>query len=119
MTARHRNRMIAWLGLLAMWFIVVAPIVSQGIAARDREVPSAQSCSVDGRHDAEDHAAVIHLSACGYCDLLTQHMPAPPLALPQMTEAGKYRIAPASVPSKFVHRDAFFAGHPRDSPFLA
>ncbi|QPS47650.1 DUF2946 domain-containing protein [Burkholderia humptydooensis] len=119
MTARRRNRMIAWLGLLAMWFIVFSPIVSHGIASIDRELPSAQTCSVDGGHDAEDHVAMIHLGACGYCDLLTHHVPAPPLALPQMVGTGKYRIAQSSVPSTFVDGDAFSAGHPRDSPFLA
>lgn len=34
MTRTSRNRIVAWLGIAAMWLAIVAPVVSQTIAAR-------------------------------------------------------------------------------------
>ncbi|SAK58018.1 hypothetical protein AWB81_01680 [Caballeronia arationis] len=43
MTRTSRNRIVAWLGIAAMWLAIVAPVVSQTIAARsgvaDAEAP--------------------------------------------------------------------------------
>ncbi|WP_230949058.1 DUF2946 domain-containing protein [Burkholderia diffusa] len=118
MTACSRNRLIAWLGLFAMWFVVFAPIVSQGLAARDGNTPTASICSVDRQPDADDHVPAVHFDACGYCDLLAHHVPAPASATPQLHAVESYGIAQPSVPFTFASRDVRRAARPRDSPSL-
>ncbi|MGU7779077.1 DUF2946 domain-containing protein [Burkholderia sp. PU8-34] len=116
MTARSRNRLTAWLGLFAMWLVVFAPIVSQGLAARDANTPTAPICSVDRQPDTDNHAPAVHFDACGYCDLLAHHVPAPASAIPQLHAVESYGIAQPSVPLTFVSRDVRRAARPRDSP---
>jgi len=118
MTARSRNRLTAWLGMFAMLLVVIAPLVSHGLAAHDRNAPVASICSVDGQPDVDSHTpAADHFAACGYCNLLVHHAPAPSPSLPQWLVVPGYAVAypPASVP--FVLRDIPRAGRPRDSPF--
>ncbi|WP_080424576.1 DUF2946 domain-containing protein [Burkholderia ubonensis] len=119
MTARSRNRLTAWLGLFAMWLIVVAPIVSQGLAARHGNTPTAPLCSVDRQTDAEHHAPAVHFDACGYCDLLADHTPAPPSAISQLHAIERYAIAQPLVSLTSVFRDVRRAARPRDSPSFA
>ncbi|OXJ05537.1 hypothetical protein CFB48_05465 [Burkholderia sp. AU33647] len=118
MTARSRNRLTAWLGMFAMLLVVIAPLVSHGLVSHDRDAPVASICSADGQPDADNHAlATDHFAACGYCDLLVHHAPAPSPSLPQWLAVPGYAVAhpPASRP--FVLRDIPSAGRPRDSPF--
>ncbi|WP_313768158.1 DUF2946 domain-containing protein [Burkholderia pseudomallei] len=116
MTARRRIRLTAWLGLFAMWLVVFAPIVSQGLAARYANTPAAPICSVDGQPDADNHAPAVHFDACGYCDLLADHTPAPPSAILQLHAVESYGIAQPLVSLTFVSRDVRRAARPRDSP---
>ncbi|WP_053077664.1 DUF2946 domain-containing protein [Burkholderia cepacia] len=110
--------MTAWLGLFAMWLIVFAPIVSQGLEAYDRNTPFASICSADGQPDAGGHALAAHLDACAYCDLLAHHVPAPSPVLPQLQTAGGFGIVQPSASPALVHRDIFPSARPRDSPLL-
>ncbi|MGU7773884.1 DUF2946 domain-containing protein [Burkholderia sp. MR1-5-21] len=116
MTARSRNRLTAWLGIFAMWLVVFAPIVSQGLAARDGHTPTAPICSVDRQSDADNHAPAVHFDACGYCDLLAHHVPAPASAMPQLHAVESYGVEQPSVSLAFVSRDVRRAARPRDSP---
>ncbi|KAG8150378.1 DUF2946 domain-containing protein [Burkholderia catarinensis] len=117
MTARSRIRTTAWLGIFAIWLVVIAPIVSHGLVSHDRNAPVASICSADGQPDVNNAPAADHFAACGYCDLLAHHTPAPSPSLSQWLEVPSSAVAvpPASLP--FVFRDISRAGRPRDSPF--
>ncbi|MBR8192825.1 DUF2946 domain-containing protein [Burkholderia vietnamiensis] len=115
-TARSRNRLTAWLGIFAMWLIVIAPSVSRGLAARDADTPIAPICSVDRQSDADQHAPAVHFDACGYCDLLAHHVPAPASAIPQLQAVESYGVEQPSASLTFVSRDVRRAARPRDSP---
>ncbi|RQR55151.1 DUF2946 domain-containing protein [Burkholderia sp. Bp9126] len=77
MPNRHRT-LTAWLGMLAIWFAIAAPLVSQWRVAQ-ASTPDAIICSAEhGGHrapgaDRAHHA--LHLDACGYCSFFT-HTPA-------------------------------------------
>jgi hypothetical protein len=82
MSTSARARLTAWLGLIAMWLILFAPLVSQWCAASQRNAvaPETALCSV--MHPAGQTASSSHgdrLAACGYCDLLSDHAAAPTL----------------------------------------
>lgn len=72
------NRLIAWLGLLALWLIFAGPLVSQGLAL----LPAHQfvpDCAMagggmsvhEGHSSGHQHAP---WAKCGYCELLI-HLP--------------------------------------------
>ncbi|WP_428840775.1 DUF2946 domain-containing protein [Burkholderia vietnamiensis] len=111
--------MTAWLGLFAMWLIIFAPIVSQGLIAQERSSPFASICSAESQPDAGNHVLAVHLDSCGYCDLLAHHVPAPSAAMPKLPATMRYRVAQPSASPSFMWRDVFPAARPRDSPFLA
>ncbi|MBY4859835.1 DUF2946 family protein, partial [Burkholderia contaminans] len=78
MLHRHRH-LTAWLGVLAIWFAIAAPLVSQWRVAQ-AATPDAIVCSTEhGAHPSpgagrmHDHA--LHLDACGYCGFFA-HSPA-------------------------------------------
>jgi hypothetical protein len=94
-TRTPRARLVAWLGLLAIWLAVVAPVVTQLLASPWFASPAAQvdlraqlSAALCSAHDAfspiaarashspaapshDDH----HAKACGYCNLLAHSPP--------------------------------------------
>lgn len=83
MTRNARNRFVAWLGIAAMWLAIVAPVISQTLAARVADDPQAVLCAVDASHNEHDqhdaapashHDVAGHLDACSYCGLLA-HSP--------------------------------------------
>lgn len=84
MTRTARNRFVAWLGIAAMWLAIVAPVVSQTLAARHAsDDPQAVLCAVeahasnaprDAAH-AGHHDAASGFDACAYCGLLAHHLP--------------------------------------------
>lgn len=77
MPNRHRT-LTAWLGMLAIWFAIVAPLASQWRVA-DASTPDAVVCSAEhGGHRASGAGSAhhaLHLDACGYCSFFT-HSPA-------------------------------------------
>jgi hypothetical protein len=121
MTSRSRNHLTAWLGLVAMWLIVLAPIVSQWVAAAHRDDPNPVLCSAT--QPAADSAHVTHadpLAACGYCDLMANHtaIPAPPQSLLLFITV----VAIAAIPTlsiRFTPLGAFPSGRPRAPPVLS
>lgn len=98
MTRNARNRFVAWLGIAAMWLAIVAPVISQSIAAHNAALdPQAALCDVEALPDAHahhhddagteanvhadadehagSHSAGGHFDACSYCGLLAHHLP--------------------------------------------
>ncbi|AOI75480.1 DUF2946 family protein [Burkholderia sp. NRF60-BP8] len=78
MLHRHRH-LTAWLGLIAIWIAIAAPLVSQWRIAQ-AATPDAIVCSTDhGAHRSSDtggmHGHALHLDACGYCGFFA-HSPA-------------------------------------------
>ena len=80
MFVHARKHLIAWPGLLAMWLIVLAPLVSQLVVAGHRDVATegvlcsaVQPAAGNTLHDHADR-----LAACGYCNLLADHAAMPP-----------------------------------------
>lgn len=120
MSLRNRHRLTAWLGLIAMWLIVLAPVVSQlVVAARIDDPANAALCSVvqppgttvQGLHHGDP------LAACGYCNLLAGH-PAVP-AVPTVMLFFVVLIVVTIVPTlsiRFTPLGAFPSGRPRGPP---
>jgi hypothetical protein len=77
MNPRTHRHLTAWLGLVAMWLIVLVPIVSQLVVAVGKYEPTAILCSVHASSADTHHTDAPDLRACGYCDLLADHMRLP------------------------------------------
>ncbi|AOK49453.1 MULTISPECIES: DUF2946 domain-containing protein [Burkholderia] len=104
MSNRFR-KLTAWLGMLAIWLAIVAPLVSQAnarLAARsdavicgDEHHARAVEAGVapgDAAHGGAHHA--LHLDACGYCAFFA-HGPAIGVAAPSVFSAHVAAVAPA------------------------
>ncbi|WP_322042022.1 DUF2946 domain-containing protein [Paraburkholderia sp. J67] len=121
MNLRKHILLTAWLGLVAMWLIVLAPLASQLIAAHHAHEPDAALCSA-----LQPPSAAQHLShddafgACGYCHLLEHHVAMPGVATPApqraLVVAGD-RIAPLS--TRHTPFGAFPSGRPRAPPVVS
>ena len=138
MTTPHsRNRMTAWLGLVAMWLIVFAPVVSQLLVSQRANEPIAALCSALQPRNlsaaightgniGDNDPAPVHLShddafgACGYCHLLAHHVAMPTLAA--TTPPAAFAIAgtaPPALSTRFTPLGAFPSGRPRDPPAVS
>ncbi len=121
--------MTAWLGLIAMWLILSAPIVSRLLAFEQHQAhyQAAAMCSEDHAYAGSGNAvdSSHHLGkapstvACGYCDLLATHavMPAiaPAAPSPIMLVAVAAPLAPME---RAIPLGAFPSGRPREPPVL-
>lgn len=133
MTQRSRNRLTAWLGLLAMWLVVFAPVVSQVLVSNRAHEPFAALCSalqprdVGAANGASQAApAPVHLShddafgACGYCHLLQHHVAIPTVASAAPPAAlVLVGTAPPTLSTRFTPLGAFPSGRPRDPPAIS
>ena len=133
MTPRSRNRLTAWLGLIAMWLVVFAPVVSQVLASHRVPEPIAALCSAlpaaqPGVSDHAGHAeaAAVHLghddafSACGYCHLLQHHVAMPTVAATEPPVAVVMTgTAPPTLSTRFTPLGAFPSGRPRAPPAVS
>jgi hypothetical protein len=82
------RKLTAWLGMLAIWLAVVAPLVSQA-SMHASALPEAVVCGTGHDGDAaHPHGAshALHLDACGYCAFFA-HAPALGGALPVASAA--------------------------------
>jgi hypothetical protein len=118
MTLQSRKHLTAWLGLIAMWLIVLVPIVSQLVVAARADDSAVALCSA--LHAPSDTARVSHgdpLAACGYCDLLADHVAMPTLPPSPMPFVMLVAIAAVAVLStRFTPLGAFPSGRPRAPP---
>jgi hypothetical protein len=127
MTTHKRKKLTAWLGLIAMWLIVFAPVVSQLVAFERAEQPIAALCSALQPGGPSDHSAgslgASHdasLSACGYCDLLATHVAIPSVpatAMPALIIVVLGTVA--TLATRFTPLGAFPSGRPRAPPFVS
>lgn len=82
-------RLTAWLGLLALWLGLAAPVVTQMLAARESAaspaVSFAELCSTHAARamhalagdsgEAGPQPSTHHDKSCGYCGFLAHHLP--------------------------------------------
>jgi hypothetical protein len=121
MNLRKHSLLTAWLGLVAMWLIVLAPLVSQLVAAHRAHEPDAALCSAiqpasTAPHLSHDDA----FGACGYCHLLEHHAAMPGVAMPGPSHAlvaTLERVVPLS--TRYTPIGAFPSGRPRAPPFVS
>ncbi|RKE38348.1 hypothetical protein B0G76_4663 [Paraburkholderia sp. BL23I1N1] len=133
MTLRSRNRMTAWLGLIAMWLVVFAPVVSQMLVSNRAHEPFAALCSALqpgnpslANQSAQASPEPVHLShddafgACGYCHLLEHHVAMPSVATAEPPAAFALAgTAPPALSTRFTPLGAFPSGRPRDPPAVS
>ncbi|WP_233834601.1 DUF2946 domain-containing protein [Paraburkholderia sp. ZP32-5] len=139
MTPRSRNRLTAWLGLVAMWLVVFAPLVSQLLVSNQANEPFAALCSAlhpsgtndtgstgDASFAAQTGTAPVHLShadafgACGYCHLLEHHVAMPTLAAVEPPAALLLTgTTPPTLSTRFTPLGAFPSGRPRAPPLVS
>lgn len=140
MNRTSRNRLVAWLGMAAMWLAIVAPVISQTLASRQQGVdPQAAICSADAlaqivssalstppqtavqSHEQTGHhmAGADSFDACSYCGLLAHNVPlasAPPAALVRVERVTRLAAAPVA---QVVHVKSFNAASPRAPPIVS
>lgn len=133
MTLRSRNRMTAWLGLIAMWLVVFAPVVSQMLVSNRANDPFTVLCSALqprtqslASPSTQTSPAPVHLShedafgACGYCHLLEHHVALPGIAVVEPPAAlALAGTAPSALSTRFTPLGAFPSGRPRDPPAVS
>lgn len=101
-----------------MWLIVLAPLVSQLVAAHRAPEPESTLCttaqsSAGNHHGMQDDA----LSACGYCDLLATHATMPPVPAVTLLLLTLIVVALVRLPViRFTPLGAFPSGRPRAPP---
>lgn len=122
MASRSRKQLTAWLGIVAMWLIVFAPLASQLVASAHPADPVASVvCSaMQPSHGVADTLHASPLAACGYCDLLADHATAP--ALPPVLPVFVVQTVATVVPAlsvQFAPPGAFPSGRPRDPPVFS
>lgn len=128
--------MTAWLGLIAMWLIVFAPVVSHMRASVRTNEPVAELCSVlqprgiqstpNIAQRAQASPAPVHLGhddafgACGYCHLFKHHVAMPGVAsfVPVVMFVIAH-AAPIALSTRFTPLGAFPSGRPRDPPAIS
>ena len=119
MTLRNRKHLTAWLGLIAMWLIVFAPLVSQLVVSAHAHEPLAAICSAVQPDNLDHHSSTPSLDACGYCDLLASHVAIPsvqPVAVPVILLVSV--VIAAVLNTRYVPLGAFPSGRPRAPPFI-
>jgi len=121
MKLRTRIHTVAWLGLIAMWLVVFAPLLSQLLVSAHADAPLGVICSAAAGEPATNRHQVSHdpLSACGYCNLLAHHVPAPAGVFAPQPIRLVLAAAVFAAPPTFVPYTEFPSGRPRDPPLAA
>jgi hypothetical protein len=136
MTRNARNRFVAWLGIAAMWLAIVAPVISQTLAARTvGNDPQAVLCAVDattadehaGHHavtqddtaHAGHHDAASHFDACSYCGLLAHNLPVATALALDVARIERVTRVPALAAIDSVVSKSFNAASPRAPPVVS
>lgn len=122
MTTRNQKRLAVWLGLIAMWLLVVAPVVSQIRGAANANSATAVFCSANAGRDQIEHQhpqSAAHADACGYCHLFEHHaiVPGTP-SVAIYLGAILGTLAAAVLVLGFIPIGAFPAARPRAPPLV-
>ncbi|TCG05249.1 hypothetical protein BZM27_35020 [Paraburkholderia steynii] len=114
MSFRHRTFVIAWLGIIAMFLIVLAPVVRQ-LSVSNKGL---EDVFCTASRPATDHQPVQHdhFAACFYCDLLTHHTPVPFASLTWASTATPRTVAMTVSVVHFMPLAEFRPGRPRAPP---
>jgi hypothetical protein len=135
MLNRRLRRFGALLGLLAIWMTVLAPAISQTLAAREHaehaqhETIAGSQCPdhaaaqmpVGGDSDRPSHGhdASGHGQACGYCAFFS-HLPMVPALMPVFLPVPLAAAAPLAVAlAEPEVCERFLAAQPRAPPFVS
>lgn len=117
MTLDRRNHMTAWLGLIAMWLIVFAPIVSQLVMSARMHEQAGDGCAIVASGHDGHHTPVDMAGACGYCDLLANHAVLPKVpSAPLSTVLLVWIVATPVLSTVFAPLATFPSGRPRAPP---
>lgn len=126
MNSRKHALLTAWLGLVAMWLIVLAPLVSQLVMAHRAHEPDAAVTLCSAVQPGQADSAAPHLShddafgACGYCHLLQHQVAMTSVAPPELSAARLVRVdTVATLSTRFTPLGAFPSGRPRDPPAIS
>jgi hypothetical protein len=120
MKQQNRKHLTAWLGLIAMWLIVLVPVASQLVASAHAHEPVAAVCSAAQPADAQHDASADPLGACGYCDLLATHPAVPSVPPLALSITVLVALTAATVLStRFTPLGAFPSGRPRAPPAIS
>jgi hypothetical protein len=117
MSSHAHRRLTAWFGMIAIWLIVLVPVVSQLIVAARNNEPVAATCTVTTPSAETRSAHDNGMAACGYCDLLADHATLPSVAplLPVLVMLVTIAAAPI-LSTRFTPLGAFPSGRPRAPP---
>ena len=104
-----------------LWLVVFAPLVSQWLASARADDTMGMICSaVTSEQPTSKHqGSPDPLSACGYCNLLAHHVPAPataPTLAPVLIVLTSITV---SAPPVVVPYAQFPSGRPRDPPVVS
>jgi len=103
--------------MIAIWLIVLAPIVSQLIVAGRSTEPVAATCTATTPSTDPQPAHGDGMIACGYCDLLATHATLPTIASPLPILVMLVTIvARPTLSTRFTPLGAFPSGRPRAPP---
>jgi hypothetical protein len=118
MNPRAHRHLTAWLGMIAIWLIMLAPIVSQlVVAARNSEPVAALCTAATPSTHAQQPTHGDGMVACGYCDLLASHAAVPTVAPPLPVLVMLVTIVALPILStRFTPLGAFPSGRPRAPP---
>jgi Protein of unknown function (DUF2946) len=117
MSLHAHRRLTAWLGMIAIWLIVLAPVVSQLIVATRNAEPVAAMCTATTPSAETQPVHGNGMVACGYCDLLASHATVPTVAPPLPILVMLVTIVALPVLStRFTPLGAFPSGRPRAPP---
>jgi hypothetical protein len=125
MSRTHLRKIGSLLGLLAILMSVLAPTISQTLAAQhgpdDIQDIQGMFCmagpaSGAPTHDTQDHSLAQHMQACAYCSLLA-HVPVLPAAAIQFAVALALTHVSAAPPVREVRAlVSYTAALPRAPP---
>jgi hypothetical protein len=121
MKLRNRVHTVAWLGLIAMWLLVFAPLLSQLLVSAQAGTPLGIICSASaGPQTGSPHpVSSDSLNACGYCNLLAHHAPLPTVPASPPTAQLVLAVALVAPHSTFIPYAVFPSGRPRDPPLVS
>lgn len=133
MLDRRLHKFGTWLGLLAIWLTVLAPTISQTLAAHAARTPVEAMLDIEctahgsadltarriGEHAGHRHDALGHLQACGYCAFFA-HLPmVPGFAPTHLPAVAAVPTSYAAVHASLARTERFRVAQPRAPPAVS
>ncbi|MGF6873496.1 DUF2946 domain-containing protein [Paraburkholderia sp. MM5477-R1] len=120
MNSHAHRRLTAWLGMIAIWLIVLVPVASQLLVAARNAEPVAAMCTVSTPSAETRPAHGNGMIACGYCDLLADHAALPTIDPPLPVLVMLVTLVALPVLStRFTPPGGFPSGRPRAPPVFS